>query len=378
VTARELVGSWRVALRLARRTALHHRVRSTLIMLMLAIPVYAATVLTLTWTATYTSPRREASWAMGRADLILSGAGLTQATAALPSGSRWTQRLDGDTILGTATGGFESQRYDSVDVTDPILAGAYVIRAGRAPRGGAEVAVSSPLAAAEGLRLGDRLPAGMPQRTLTVVGLIDDAQQLHQRLLIAPAGYPLSAGARRSVLVDLPSGDGGWLPPVVNGLGFQLPAVPSAQERAVRDAGVSLVVGFAAIEMGLLVGAAFAVGAMRQRRELAMIGAAGATRRQLSRVILAGGALLGVCAGILGTVLGLVTFQLSRGLVERIVDHPLARTGVPVARLSGIVALAVLLGLVAALGPARTVARRPIREALAGRETVAIRYVSRN
>ncbi|GIH14730.1 FtsX-like permease family protein [Rugosimonospora africana] len=389
VAARETVGSWRVALRLARRSAVRHRVRSALIVLLLMVPVFAGSVLTLVWAATYASPEREASWVMGRADLVLQGDGLTQAVAALPAGSRTVPRLDGDTIVRTATGGYESQRYDAVDVSDPVLAGAYVIRAGRAPRGGGEVAVSRSLAAAEGVRVGDRMSAGMPGRALTVVGLVDSAQRLGQRLLIVPTGYPLSPGARRSLLVDLPPSVAHWEPPEVNGLGYQARPVPTGSERAVRTAGVSLVVGFAAAEMGLLVGAAFAVGATRQRRELAMVGAVGASRRQLARVVLANGVLLGACAGILGTGSGLLAFWSSRGLVERIVDHPLAGAGVhagarvdvgtetgagvPVARLAGILALAVLLGLAAAWGPARSVARRPIRAGLASREVAAAR-----
>jgi putative ABC transport system permease protein len=393
MTVREAVGSWRVALRLARRTAARHRVRSTLVVLLLMVPVFAGSVLTLVWAATYASPEREAAWVMGRADLVLDASGLAQGglaqggsaqgglaqgglaqvQAALPPGSRSVPRLDGDTIVRTATGGYVSQRFDAVDVSDPMLSGAFLIRAGRAPHGGGEVAVSSALAAAEGLRVGERMSAGMPARTLTVVGLIDNAQQLRQRLLIVPAGYPLSTGARLALLVDLPPGEADWRPPAVNGLGYQRRPIPGPAERAVRTAGVSLVVGFAAAEMGLLVGAAFAVGAMRQRRELAMVGATGATRRQLSRVVLANGALLGACAGILGTGLGLLTFRMTRGPIERIVDHPLADTGVPVARLVGIAALAVLLGLLAALGPARSVARRPIRVGLAGREVTAAR-----
>jgi hypothetical protein len=40
----EVTGSWRVALRIARRSTQRHRARSALVLLMLFVPAYAATV----------------------------------------------------------------------------------------------------------------------------------------------------------------------------------------------------------------------------------------------------------------------------------------------------------------------------------------------
>jgi leucyl-tRNA synthetase len=50
--------------------------------------------------------------------------------------------------------------------------------------------------------------------------------------------------------------------------------------------------------------------------------------RQVARVVVANGTLLGALAATLGVVLGCGSFWSARGLLERLVDHPLAETGV--------------------------------------------------
>src|SRR6266540_6386170 len=184
---------------------------------------------------------------------------------------------------------------------------------------------------------------------------------------------PVIDGQRR-VFVALPDSASDWEPPLINGLSSQARDAtrPTPQEQATQAANLTLVVGFAGAQMALLVSAAFAVGARRQRRELAMIAAVGASNRQVARVVLANGILLGAVAGTLGVGLGCVSFWSSRGLVERLVDHPLADTGAPVPHLVGIAAFfAVMVGLLTALGPARGVSRQPVRAALTGREVAA-------
>ena len=100
----ETAGSWRVALRVARRSAWRNKARSLLLMGLLLIPVYAASVLAMTWQATFASPDRQASWAMGQADVVLSGAGLGQAVAKLPAGSRRVTVVEGETIVRVGDG----------------------------------------------------------------------------------------------------------------------------------------------------------------------------------------------------------------------------------------------------------------------------------
>jgi putative ABC transport system permease protein len=369
----ETAGSWRVALRMAYRSARRHKARTVLLMcLLLLLPVYAGSVLLLTWHATFASPDRQASWTMGQADIVLRDAGLAQAIAKLPAGSRRVTMLEGETIVRHG-GAYTAYPYASADTTDPLLRGMYVRRSGRPPRGPSEVALSARLADGLGVRVGQKISAGMPPRELVVVGVIDLAQELRRAALLTAPGQPLSSGGRRAVLVDLPDSASGWEAPPIGGLSSMLRdiAQPTPQAQATQAANLTLVVGFAGAQMALLVSAAFAVGARRQRRELAMIAAVGASSRQVARVVLANGILLGTLAGTLGVGLGYGSFWASRGLLERLVDHPLAETGVPIAHLIGLAAFAMGVGLLTALGPARGVSRQPVRTALTGREVAA-------
>ena len=69
-TAGEFVGSWRAALRVARRSTVRHRGRSILIFMMLLLPAYAATVLVMSWANLSGTSAQELSFRMGQADLI--------------------------------------------------------------------------------------------------------------------------------------------------------------------------------------------------------------------------------------------------------------------------------------------------------------------
>lgn len=364
----ETLGSWRVALRLAWRSALRNMTRSLLIVLMLAVPVFAASTLLLTWSASYGSAEREASWQLGQADLWLDGDGIDEAVRSLPAGSSTLAFQTGQTIA-RHNGNHTKVEYWAADVAAPMNAGKYVLRSGTVPVAADQVALTDRLARSLGLDVGGTISAGMPLRDLTVVGIIDTADRLGREALIVAAAHPLSAGGRTRVMVDLPETAANWSPDKRLQVGYlsREGLRPTVAEQAVRTAGLTLVVGFASVQIMLLAAAAFAVGARRQQRELAMIGAVGATRQQISRLVLANGLVLGLCAGLCGVLLGLVVFRFSSGLVERLVDHPLSSARPALLPLAGVALLAVLVGVGAAFGPARTVSRQPIRQTLVGR-----------
>jgi putative ABC transport system permease protein len=379
----ETVGSWRLAVRLARRTAVRSKARTALIVLMLALPVYAGTVLAMSYSATYVSADTETSWRMGRSDVQLSGYATDKIVAMLPAGATSVPITHGRTPLGVADR-YEVRQYVAVDVDAPLTRGMFQPRSGRAPRGPGEVAVSTRLAEMDQVNVGDRVLVGLPPTTRTVVGIIDPAWELSLPVVVSPAEHRLSADLP-SALVGLPPGVG-WTPPPLteelmkcvdepsggrscNGYSYAARELPNPAELAARKAALMLVVGFAGTQVALLTGAAFAIGARRQRRELAMIGAVGASRRHLARLVLAHGLVLGVVAGVGGVALGALTYWVNRDLVERIANHPLDASSVPVWWLTGIALFAVAVGLLSALGPARSAARRSLRGELAGRES---------
>jgi putative ABC transport system permease protein len=383
----ETTGSWRVAVRVARRAARRSKARTALIVLMLALPVYAGTVIALSYGGTYTSAEAEASWRLGQADYEIAGPGMDKVLATLPPGSRTTQVTYGRTIIRVGDM-YRLRDYAAADVDDPLTEGMFAVSAGRAPRGAAEVAVSATLAAADGVQLGDRLAVGAPLRERTVVGIIGAARELSIPLVVTPADQRLS-GSLPHTLVRLPPGDAGWQPPnpsqsmtctPVSGGGescvssfstlFRGDLRPDATQLATRAAAFVLVVGFAGVQVALLAGAAFAIGARRQRRELAMVGAVGASPSQVARMVLANGLVLGAFAGVCGVALGALTYWLNRDTVEQLANHPLNAGAVPVASLAGIALFAVAVGLLAALGPARASARQGLVAAISGREPV--------
>lgn len=116
-----------------------------------------------------------------------------------------------------------------------------------------------------------------------------------------------------------------------------------------------------------LVTPALAISAEQSRRTLGLAAAGGATPKDLRRVVLSQGVVIGVLGAVIGVVLGLASalgFGAWLGAIE-------ARDGVEVARYSAAAALAnfpwwaaipggvvaVVLGVLAALGPARSAAR---------------------
>lgn len=370
---REFAGSWRTALRIARRSVWRSRARSALVLLMLFIPAYAATILVVSWANLSGTSAQEVDFKIGKADLLLSADDLNAVAAVLPSGSRTLPQSHGRTVVATGGGGLAAYEYEANDVTAPLNRGRYVIRDGAAPHDAAEVALTRSLAARLGVKLGDRIDAGMPQRRLTVVGIIDVSRSLGLPALIVSADAPLSSGASRSLLVDLPDGVEGWTPPTddpgsIPGLSWsrRIDMGPTTAQRALQALAVAVIASFAGAQVVLLAGAAFLVGARRQRRELAMVAAAGGTARQVGRIVLAGGLLLGAVAAVAGAILGLATFAVAGPAIERVADHPLIDVSLPVWSVVGVAALTTAIGLTAAYLPARTAGRRPVRADLGG------------
>lgn len=365
----EVVGSWRAALRLAARSARRERWRSLLLVAVLAVPVFAGGYLLAADSATLRTPERTDSWRLGSADLKVSVTDLNAAGHALPAGSRTSSIVSGRTIVDSSRGMFATA-YIGADPSDPLTEGLFVIRQGREPRSAGEVAVSSAMRERLAVDVGQLIDAGMPERRLVVVGVVDATEALGRESLLVPAQWPLSPEPHEAALVDLSGAAEGWLPP--SGVGYTPPASLDPAERAQRLAAVALVAGFAAFQVVLLVGAAFAMSARRQQRDLAILAAMGATRAQVGRVVLAKGVMLGAAAGVLGLGLAATTFYTSESLLERLTDHPVA-DGVPVLSWMVLWSLAVVLGGLAALGPARGLSARSLAPRLSHREVAGSR-----
>ena len=148
-------------------------------------------------------------------------------------------------------------------------------------------------------------------------------------------------------------------------------------ERAIGVA-VALVVG--GLLVFFLVTPAIAISAEQSRRTLGLAGAVGATPRHLRRIVLSQGLVIGVFGAVLGCVLAVASaagFGALLGAMVPAEDSEQPRFGADVALanfpwwvLVAGACIAVLLGLIAAWGPARSVARLSVVDALRDRPSV--------
>ena len=124
------------------------------------------------------------------------------------------------------------------------------------------------------------------------------------------------------------------------------------------------------IEGVLLVGPAFAVGARRNSRALALVAAAGGERRALRHIVLMGGVVIGVGASVLGALVGLLVALVVVETVNRRTDAFVAFS-VPWRVCVAFVVLGVVVSTAAAWLPARRAASADVVAALAGRRSEA-------
>jgi len=122
------------------------------------------------------------------------------------------------------------------------------------------------------------------------------------------------------------------------------------------------------LETTLLAGPAFAVSAARQRRSLALAASNGAEARQLRRYVLGQAVVLGVVSAAIAVVAGVLSAL--GGLTWWKAGHPDFVTGpfeVSWPRVIGVFLCSVVASMVAALLPARGIARLDIVSVLSGR-----------
>jgi putative ABC transport system permease protein len=173
-----------------------------------------------------------------------------------------------------------------------------------------------------------------------------------------------SAVTSRAVLLDPPPREA--VPYLTNG---------GLDEPVVRNLAVGgAVAATALLEAALLIGPAFAVGARRQQRQLALLAASGAERRTLRGVVLLGGVVTGAAAAVGGAVAGVATVVGIRAVVhlrggEHVFFLPDIR--VPWLVLLAFAVVGTAAATMAAWLPARRAARVDVIAALAGRRAEA-------
>jgi putative ABC transport system permease protein len=406
--------SWLPALRIARRDALRARGRSALVVAMVALPVLGIAGLDVLVRSAQLDPDERVARSLGRTQARLTlvadaktvvqapdpddGVAVTESSpprdkrSLIPAGYRVLASREASLTYRTAAGE-GSVLTQEVDVADPAFAGRFRLREGRAPRAGDEVAVTSEALGRLGTEVGGTVRLLGARRTLRVVGVIDAAGARGLEAIWARPGAVIEgsaatfaappevylAGRRplpwrdvrrlndqgvvalsRSVLLDPPARS----------------EVPYLTEGYAYDEGqqaltVALVVGtaaaLAALEVILLAGAAFAVGARRQARSLGLLAATGGEARDVRRVVLAGGIVLGGVGAAIGLVLGTTLARVAMPLLERHADADFGRFDVRPLELAATALLGVVVAVLAAVLPARSAARQDPVAALSGR-----------
>lgn len=414
---RVLLNSWHTALRVGLRETRRARGRSALVVAMIAVPVLALSFAAVTYDMFTLTQAEELDRRLGGADAEVTwvtDSPITQdvggngwsddvsvssrptiglgppamatsdmVAALLPPGSRLIP-LDLSSVARVSTDA-ASHRIDvrRFDATDPLARGLVVPLAGRLPTGPDELALTRDAARRFRVGIGDRIDVEEIGQPL-VVGLVEFPDNLGEAALAWPR---TDANPARTWLVGVP-GQLDWaLVRQLNRHGVLVAsrsvvlAEPTAtardgmlpepgDNREVLSFGV-LAGGLGLLEVVLLAGPAFAVGARRRRRDLALVAANGGTLAQLRRIVLADGIVLGVTGALVGTVLGVTVAVVGRPLVEEYVAA--SRAGGyrfnPTALLT-IAGLAVAAGVLACLVPAYSAARQDVVETLNGRRGV--------
>jgi putative ABC transport system permease protein len=230
---------------------------------------------------------------------------------------------------------------------------------GHYPAGPGQVAVTSGVAAAFRLTVGDLWRTGGTARRVT--GIVANPQNLVDQFALVVPGQ-VTAPSQVIVLFDARG-----VPP--HRIGPNVSAPHSASSGNVLNP-ETIVLALATVGMLLiaLVGiGGFTVLAQRRLRSLGLLAAQGATARNIRLVVRANGVLVGIVGAAAGFVLGLAAWLAYRPSVESDAHHAIGTFQLPWTVIGVALALAVIATYFAAARPARAVSRIPIVTALSGR-----------
>lgn len=237
---------------------------------------------------------------------------------------------------------------------------------GRYPTGAGEVAVTSAVATTLDLTVGGSWT--VDGRPLRVVGLVENPLKLDDgAFALVPPGQ-IRSPSGLSLLVDATGPQASRFRPS-GGSPVSIMSLGHTEAQLHRDQALAvlLLTTIGLTFIGLLAVAGFTVMAQRRLRALGMIGAIGATDRQVRRVMLANGTAVGAVGASVGVVLGLVVWFACGPAFESLVGHRVRTLSLPWWAVIAGALLAVVTAVLASWWPARSVARMPIVAALSGR-----------
>jgi putative ABC transport system permease protein len=236
---------------------------------------------------------------------------------------------------------------------------------GRYPAGADQAAVTSAVATMFGLKIGSTWLVDRHARR--VVGIVENPRDLQDGFGLVAPGQIRSPSVLTLLFDASTSAVLGFEPPAGSVQTIMTSDSSSAQQRRDQALAVLLLATIGLSFIGLLSVAGFTVIAQRRSRAIGMIGAIGATDRQVRGVMLANGAAVGSVGAGLGTGLGLIVWFAAKPVLEHLVGHRIDPFAIPWWAVIAGALLAVLTALAASWWPARAAARLPIVAALSGR-----------
>ncbi|MEU3910502.1 ABC transporter permease [Streptomyces sp. NPDC029721] len=328
---------------------------------------------------------------------------------AVPAGAETVQMSTSGVKVHTRHGLLDTQLRE-LDVHHPFSQGIFTPLRGRLPGGPGEVLATAAFLEHSGLYVGSSVTPRGSTAPSTIVGSYELPSDLRRDELLALPGTLLAPIDKALAATGAPGlnvtdsflvkagGDGfTWnMVKEANAKGTLVlsravvahpPAdsqVPLyAQEGKARFAGpglnvgrfteqatVATVVGLALLEVCLLAGPAFAVGARRSRRQLGLVGANGGDRRHIRAIVLSGGLVIGAVAAVIGCSAGVALTIGLRPLLEEKIGIRFGGLDFRPLELLGIAVLALLTGLLAAFVPAVTASRQTVLASLTGRRGI--------
>lgn len=420
-----MIARWRASLRMARRQLLRRKVSAALCLALVALPVTVATTLAMFQHNLASDGEALAREVMGGADARIQVTPFASVRVryvdntalAVPrerrrddDGRRRPVRRPVDDVdlpallpegtrlvpapvqrpVALDTGGVATVHV--VDATDPITRGLYRdVVVGTAPDAPDEAALGEAMAREFGLLDGDRLrddaTVTLRGTTLRVVGLLRPSpwsSSSESAAVLVPPDSTLAPDRPHPWLADLPPMGREELKALSAALAAEGVSLqprdallhprawgPESSVRGAVDmtaltvAALAILVGL--VEVVIVVGAAFAVSARRQVRDLALLAASGGAPSDVRRALLAQGLVLGAGGAALGAAAGIGAFYAGVPVYESLRHQTVWTRDVPVVPVLVVTILGSLTGVCAALAPAWSIGRLSAVAALSGR-----------
>ncbi|MCX4549694.1 FtsX-like permease family protein [Streptomyces sp. NBC_01500] len=326
--------------------------------------------------------------------------------AVLPPGAKSiTQQYMNATV--TTKYGIKNTALTELKTADPLVRGMIELVNGRFPKTDSEMVANEAFLKSSGLHIGSQTTVRGAGRTFTITGSVElPADLKHDYLYVNPGALiaPWKQAAAKDRTMEEPqAGTVDLLVKTAGSTGVSWKDVLAANKKGVLvesrrvfldppplsevpmashgsyqapgkgmkvTAALATVVAMAMLEIVLLAGPAFAVGARRSRRQLGLVGTCGGNRRHIRAVVLSGGLVLGAAGAVAGTIVGLGLTYLLRPLIESWAGQRFGTIELHSGELLGIAVIGLVTGVLAALAPAIVAGRQPILESLTGRRGV--------